>query len=85
MTGGTADLNAPCQGSLMHTQTVKACTAESRNERRMDIDDPVPVSFDHLLRNDHHKACQNDQVDLQLIQAGKQGIVKSSSGLKLLG
>ena len=42
----------------------------------MDIDHPVSVGLDHLLRHDHHKACQYNEIHVPGIDSFQQCIVE---------
>src|SRR5699024_12698421 len=49
--GSSHHFHPSFKGRFMNFQPVEACPAESRDEGWMDVDDPVPVSCDHLSRD----------------------------------
>jgi hypothetical protein len=50
----------------MHVQTIKALTAEGRNERGVNVDDSFGIGAGKPLAEDGHKAGEHDEVDLVL-------------------
>ena len=84
MHGSTNYFYATFQCCLMHFQSVKSCSAKSRDQGRMNIDHPVSVFCDHFRRDHHQVACQYDQIRLIGIYAPDQCLIKFCSGLIIL-
>ena len=59
---------------FVNVQTVIPFSAERRDQRRVDIDDPSPESVDHAGGHRHHKTCKDDKVRLCLLQTCKKRI-----------
>ena len=52
----------------MHAQAVIALAAEGRDQRRMDVDDPVFPLLAEGVGQDGHEAGQHNQVNFALLQ-----------------
>ena len=65
---GAAHLDALGQCGLMDLQSVEAFAAKAGDEGRMDVDDALFVMAGKVLAEDGQPSCQDDQVDLRLIQ-----------------
>ena len=61
---GAGHLDTIAQRLLMNTKTVISLSAERGYQRRMDIEDPLRIILGKTLRQDRHKTCQHDQIDL---------------------
>lgn len=71
MDSSARHLHAAFQRRLMHAQAVIALAAEGRDERRMNIDNPIAVRMDDRGAEDGQKACQNDKLRTTFLQRCK--------------
>ena len=68
------ELDPRRQGRLVDLQAVKAGAAEGRDQGRMDVEDLIGVGFGDPFVQNHHKARQDDQVGLFLVQRVQDGL-----------
>ena len=64
----------------MHLEAIKALAAEGRNQRRVDIENPVAVPGDHLLPQNGEEAREHHQLRPASLQLGQKGLVKGFGG-----
>ena len=61
------DPDSPGQRRLMDFNSIIAGAAEGRDQRRMDIDDPVLITSDQLRRYDYQESRQHDKIRRRLL------------------
>ena len=67
----------------MYFQPVISRSAERRDQRRVDIDNPVFIFTDQLRRDHHKESGKHDQIRLERIHRLHEGMVKPGTVLKV--
>ena len=74
MDGGAAHLDAVLQSFLVDFEAVIAFAAEARDERRVDVDDPVRPLAREIAGQDAEVAREDDHVDVVLAEDLHEGL-----------
>jgi hypothetical protein len=77
-------LDAVVEGGLMHAQTVQAFAAKRRDERGMDVDDPVFKRLHDGRAQNDEEARQDDKLDVQAHKLFVDCLVEALAARKVL-
>ena len=78
------DLCAISQNRFMHMMAVHARPAERRNQRRMDVDDPMLIRPNDLAAQNRQITRQHDQIRVRRFQLLENDVVESLVAPRLL-
>ena len=66
------DLHAALERRFMHMEPIEAVAAEGRNQARMDVQNPMVIRADDVLRQNRQEARQHDDVNRVFAQQRQQ-------------
>ena len=85
MDSGPGNLDPSLKGLPVNLKPVISRPAKRRDERRMDIDNSVPIGLNHLRRQNHQKSCKHDQIRLKFPKPFQKRPVKFVPAFKAFG
>ena len=66
------DLHAALKCRFVHMESIEAIAAEGRNQARMDVQNPVVIRMDDVLRQNRQEARQHNDINRVFTQQGQQ-------------